>query len=203
MKKYVLRIVVVSLLLFSTPASNAQTQSPESTFAQGDNGAIATGSRQAADAGLEMLITGGNAVDAAVATLLVQTVVESHLYCFGGEVPIIVYDAKRDVVEVIVGLGAAPQLATPAWFNENRKGVIQGRGDIANAVVPGTLGACVTALDRFGTKSFSQCAKSMLEILHIRANMDPDKIEKTKRIKDPEKVGQAPQEFSQDDSTVV
>ena len=187
MKKHAFKIVIVALFIFSETASLAQNVSSETAFAQGSNGAIATGSREAANAGLEMLKSGGNAVDAAVATLLVQTVVESHLYCFGGEVPIIVYDAKRDVVEVVAGLGAAPQLATPAWFNENRKGVIQGRDDIANAVVPGTLGACVAALDRFGTRSFSQCAKSMLEILNTRANMDPEKIEKTKRNNDPKK----------------
>ncbi len=134
-------------------------------------GAVATGSRQAADAGLELLQAGGNAIDAAVSTMLVQSVVESSLACFGGEVPLIVYDAKRNVVEVVAGLGAAPRLATPQWFAENRKGVIQGRGDIANCIVPGVLDACLTALDRYGTKTFTECAKPMLKILRQRAAM--------------------------------
>ena len=90
-------------ILSASPAFAQRTQ--RSTFAEGKAGAIATGSNDAAAAGLAMLKADGNAVDAAVATLLVQTVVESQLYCFGGEVPIIVYDAKRDVVEVIAGLG--------------------------------------------------------------------------------------------------
>lgn len=185
MKNYLAAIVLVGFCL-SGFVCHAQTNAPartqsNSSFAAGDLGAVATGSRQAADAGLTMLKSGGNAVDAAVATLLVQTVVESQLYCFGGEVPIIVYDAKRDVVEVIVGLGAAPQLATRQWFLDNRNGVIQGRGDIANAVVPGTLGACLTALDRFGTKTFGQCAQSMLVILKERAEMDPTKINTRRR----------------------
>ncbi len=153
--------------------SNSRMQN---TFAEGIHGAVATGSPQAAQAGLTTLQAGGNAVDAAVATLLVQTVVESQLYCFGGEVPIIVYDAERGVVEVIAGLGAAPALATPEWFREHRDGVIQGRDDIANAVVPGTLDACVTALDRFGTMSFSQCAQPMLAILKERAERDPEEL---------------------------
>jgi gamma-glutamyltranspeptidase/glutathione hydrolase len=169
--------IIVSCVLAQThaqrPSSNA--------FAEGENGAVATGSKQAADAGLAMLKADGNAVDAAVATLLVQTVVESQLYCFGGEVPIIVYDKKRNVVEVIVGLGAAPRLATPEWFVKNRKGVIQGRGDIANAVVPGTLGACITALDRFGTKTFRQCAEPMLKILEERSRMSADDVQQRSR----------------------
>ena len=112
---------------------------------------------------------------------MVQTVVESRLYCFGGEVPIIVYDAKRDVVEVIAGLGASPRLATTEWFNKNRKGVIQGRGDIANAVVPGTLDACLTALQRYGTKTFRECTEGMLAVLKRRAESDAAELDRRAR----------------------
>ncbi|MCU0719437.1 MAG: gamma-glutamyltransferase [Pirellula sp.] len=143
------------------------------TLAQGKSAAIVTGSPQSRDAGLLILKQGGNAIDAAIASMLVQSVVENHLFCFGSEVPIMVYSAERKVVEVIVGLGAAPRLATPEWYNENRKGLIQGRGDIANAVVPGFLDASLTALDRFGTRSFTQCAQPMLEVLRERAGEDP------------------------------
>ena len=169
-------IFLATVILVCISKSAAEAQSVQNTYAEGKNGAIATGSQQAADMGLQMLKDGGNAVDAAVTTMLVQTVVEADLFCFGSEVPIIVYDAKRDVVEVIVGLGAAPQLATAEWFNENRKGVIQGRGDIANCNVPGTLGAFITALDRFGSKTFGECAQGMLVVLKERASSDPKEL---------------------------
>ena len=107
---------LIGLTLVAASTTYAQTL-PSKTFAQGQSGAIATGSNEAAAAGIGILKADGNAVDAAVATLLVQSVVESHLYCFGGEVPIIVYDAKRNVVEVIAGLGASPRLATPEWLS--------------------------------------------------------------------------------------
>lgn len=139
-------------------------------LASGQQGAIATGSRPSRDAGLAMLQQGGNAVDAAVTSMLVQSVVENRLFCFGSEVPIIVYDANREVVEVIVGLGAAPRLATPEWFREQRAGKIQGRDDIANVVVPGFLDACLTALQRYGTRTFSECAQPMLTVLRERAS---------------------------------
>ena len=158
-------------MLFAASSRTAIGQQSPYLGAKGKNGAIATGSQLAADAGLEMLQSGGNAADAAAATMLVQTVVEARLFCFGSEVPIIVYDSKRDVVEVIVGLGAAPQLATRQWFNENRDGVIQGRGDIANCVVPGFLDAILTLLDRYGTRSFEDCSKAMLLELKRRSEM--------------------------------
>ena len=167
---------LVALILSAGINTSTIAQRSQNDYAAGMNGAIATGSQQAADAGLQMLQVGGNAVDAAVTTMLVQTVVEADLFCFGSEVPIIVYDSKRNVVEVIVGLGAAPQLATAEWFNENRKGVIQGRGDIANCNVPGTLGAFITALDRYGTKTFGQCAQGMLAVLQERVKSDPTEL---------------------------
>jgi len=119
--------------------------------------------------------------DAAATTMLVQTVVEARLFCFGSEVPIIVYDSDRDVVEVIVGLGAAPQLATRQWFVENRDGVIQGRGDIANCVVPGFLDAVLTLLDRYGTRSFAECSKPMLAELKRRSEMSVEAVGKRPR----------------------
>ncbi len=148
---------------------NAQEQAAPGWKASGMKGAVVTGCREGAAAGKAMLEAGGNAVDAAVATMLVQSVVESSLFCFGSEVPVLVYSAERGSVEVVAGLGAAPGLATVEWFKEHRKGVIQGRGDIANCVVPGFLDACLTALDRYGTRSFAECAAPMLEILRTRA----------------------------------
>lgn len=170
--------ILISSTLSAQDQERASSESDRTIIrsdkvAEGKNVAIVTGSPQSRDAGLLILQEGGNAIDAAIASLLVQSVVENHLFCFGSEVPIMVYSADRKVVEVIAGLGAAPRLATPEWFQENRKGLIQGRGDIANAVVPGFLDACLTALDRFGTKSFTQSAQPMLAILRERASEDP------------------------------
>jgi gamma-glutamyltranspeptidase/glutathione hydrolase len=178
----------MAMLIAGGDVTNGQSQDPRADEwrASGERGAIVTGNRLAADAGLEMLKSGGNAVDAAVSALLVQSVVESSLACFGGELPIMVYDAKRGVVEVVVGLGAAPRLATVEWFRENRNGVIQGRGDIANGVVPGHLDACLTALDRYGTRSFAECAQPMLRILEERGAMLPDDVLKNMRRRGPD-----------------
>ncbi|MBC7855302.1 MAG: gamma-glutamyltransferase [Pirellulaceae bacterium] len=129
--------------------------------ASGQNGAVASGEREATAAGLEMLRGGGNAADAAAATLLVQAVTESGSYCFGGEVPIIVYDAQRNVVEVISGMGTAPKLATLAHFAE--RGIPN--SGIETAAVPAAPGAILTLLDRYGTRSFEQAAQPMLRVL--------------------------------------
>src|SRR5438552_4003603 len=77
--------------------------------AAGTNGVVVAGSAEAVEAGLEIMQLGGNAVDAAVASLLVLSVTDPGNFCFGGEVPIIVYNAERKSVEVLAGQGAAPR----------------------------------------------------------------------------------------------
>src|SRR5438132_6566044 len=73
-------------------------QPPDSSWqATGRNGAVAAGGQGAVDAGIEVLKSGGNAIDGAVATILALSVTDSRAFCFGGEVPIMVYDARRGV----------------------------------------------------------------------------------------------------------
>jgi len=132
-------------------------------YAEGKNGAIAGGGEGGVAAGMEILQKGGNAIDAAAAAILALSVTDFHAYfCFGGEVPIIVYDAKRDVVEVLCGQGPAPGLATREHFVP--------QGNTANGgpeawAVPGVLDVCLTALDRYGTISFTEVTVPMLRIL--------------------------------------
>src|SRR4051812_15647305 len=108
MRTAILLLLIASPLLAQPRGTNWK--------AAGTHGAVAAGGQGAVDAGLVTLKAGGNAIDAAAATVLALSVTDSSLFCFGGEVPIVVYDAKRGVVEVLVGLGAAPGLATREHF---------------------------------------------------------------------------------------
>jgi gamma-glutamyltranspeptidase/glutathione hydrolase len=130
--------------------------------ASGKNGVVVTGKKGSSDAGLEILKKGGNAADVEAAMLLALSVTDSASYCFGGEVPIIVYDAKRKVVEVISGMGVAPQLATLEYFNKT--GGIKG-DTIQAAAIPAPLGACIALLERYGTMTFAEVAAPTLRLL--------------------------------------
>ena len=145
----------------------AQPVAPPAIWnASGQHGAVASGEREATEAGLEMLRGGGNAADAAAVMLLVQSVTESGSYCFGGEVPIIVYDAQRNVVEVISGMGTAPRLATREHFVAKGK---MPKDGIETAAVPAAPGAIITLLERYGTRTFEQAAQPMLRVLDRHA----------------------------------
>src|SRR5262249_14886311 len=66
------------------------------------------------------------------------------------------------VVEVVCGQGTAPRLATREHFAQ--KGGIPGRG-IEPAAVPGALDACLTVLDRYGTRTFAEAVAPALRLL--------------------------------------
>ncbi|MGP0066410.1 MAG: gamma-glutamyltransferase family protein [Isosphaeraceae bacterium] len=130
--------------------------------AVGTQGAVTAGGRDATAAGIEILKRGGNAADAAAATILALSVTDSRSFCFGGEVPIMIYDARTKRVTVIAGQGVAPRLATREEFV--RRGGIPLKG-IEAAAVPAALDACLTLLDRFGTMTLTQVVTPTRRIL--------------------------------------
>ena len=153
------------------PASKAAAAKAAAALARtdwratGKDGAVAAGGLGAVEAGLEILKAGGNAADSAAATIFALSVTDSRSFCFGGEVPILIYDAKHQTVTVIDGQGAAPRLATLDHF----KGTdgIPARG-IEPAAVPAALDACLTLLDRFGTMTFTQAIAPAKKLLRNR-----------------------------------
>ena len=131
--------------------------------AEGKKGAVCVGGVPARDASLAMLKSGGNAADAAATAILLISVTDS-VVCFGGEVPILYYDAATGTIEVICGQGTAPRLATQDHFA--KIGGIPSKG-LAPAAVPGLLDGILTLLERHGSKTFAEVAESTLQTLDL------------------------------------
>ncbi len=144
--------------------------------AGGTNGAVVAGGKAATAAGIDIMKKGGNAADAAAATILALSVTDSKLFCFGGEVPILYRDGETKNVEVICGQGVAPRLATRAYFA--KKGGIPNKG-IEAAAVPGALDAVVTLLIRHGSKTFGFVAAPTLRLLEKHAEPWQADLERT------------------------
>ncbi|MBE0453186.1 gamma-glutamyltransferase family protein [Roseovarius autotrophicus] len=100
--------------------------------------------------GMKILEQGGNAFDAAVATGLVLQVLEPHLNGPGGDMPAIVYSARRGKVEVICAQGPAPAGATIAHYKAQGMQVIPGDGLLAT-VIPGAWDGWMLMLRDYGT----------------------------------------------------
>ncbi len=131
--------------------------------ASGKGGAVAAGGAGAVAAGISMLEQGGNAADAAAATLLALTITDYGSCTIGAEIPLIIYNARKKEVKVLCGLGGAPlDPKAIEWFYENS---IPSKGSIKAAPVPGALSLCITAVKLYGTMSFEQVVAPSLELL--------------------------------------
>ncbi|MBM3560602.1 MAG: gamma-glutamyltransferase family protein [Alphaproteobacteria bacterium] len=103
-------------------------------------------------AGWQMLERGGNAFDAAVATGLALQVVHPYQNGPGGDLPAVLYSAKKGKVEVVCGQGVAPQAATIEKFQQLGLRLVPGTGLLA-AVVPGAFDAWMLILRDYGRLS--------------------------------------------------
>ena len=121
---------------------------------------VAAGHYMAAQAGLQILEAGGNAVDAGVATGIATEVLESELTGFAGVAPIILYMAETRKIITISGLGTWPKAVSRQAFEE-RYGNDIPKG-VHRTVVPAAPDAWITALELFGTMSFGEIAAAAI-----------------------------------------
>jgi gamma-glutamyltranspeptidase / glutathione hydrolase len=117
---------------------------------RGTFGAVSSTHWLASAAGMSILERGGNAFDAAVTAGFVLQVVEPHLNGPGGEVPILLWSAKRGRAEAVCGQGVLPAAATLERFGALGLDLVPGTG-LLPACVPGSFGAWMKLLLEFGT----------------------------------------------------
>lgn len=103
------------------------------------DGAIATSHPLASAAGLEVLMDGGNAVDAALAAVAVQCVVEAHMTGIGGDCFVLYAPAGQDAL-ALNGSGRAPRAATVEALQAQGLDAIPQRSPHA-VTVPGAVSA--------------------------------------------------------------
>ena len=127
----------------------------------GPSGGVSTGHPLTTAAALSILLKGGNAFDAGVAALLAGGVLEQDLYSLGGEALVLVYPKSERTVTSIVGQGWAPKAVDVDWYLSRRK-TLDGAG-LDPAVVPGAIHAALTVLERWGTMSFEEVARSAID----------------------------------------
>jgi gamma-glutamyltranspeptidase/glutathione hydrolase len=126
------------------------------------NGMVATSQPLAAQAGLQVLKNGGNAIDAAIATAAVMNVVEPGSAGIGGDVFVIAWLAKEHKLVALNGSGRAPSGATPQHMAERQhmseRGAsvhMPGHG-IDSVTIPGAVDAWDALLKRAGTQTFKE-----------------------------------------------
>ena len=127
-----------------------------------NHGLVATSQPLAAQAGLRILMQGGNAVDAAVATAAVLNVVEPMSTGVGGDLFALTYVAKTDELTALNGSGRAPLAISIESLKRLGETDMPESGPLS-ITVPGTVDGWATLLERHGTMPLSEVLKSAIE----------------------------------------
>lgn len=142
------------------PSFSAQAREPRTAT----RGVVAAGSQAAADAGVEMLRSGGNAVDAAVAAALAMTVVDPANTSIAGRCHIVIAPASGQAF-AIDGRSAVPA----AWTGGDKA---EGLGAVP---VGGNLKSFEQALQSHGRLSLADVAAPSIKLAEsgfvIRSNL--------------------------------
>jgi gamma-glutamyltranspeptidase/glutathione hydrolase len=147
------------------------------------HGLVACQNRLAAEAGAAILSRGGNAVDAAVVTTLVLSIVEPWLSGIGGGGFMLRADAQTGAVDtldfnVISPVDLDPKDYPPAsgrdgdWFDW--PSVVEDRNLIGYSSIctPGAIAGLAEALEKFGTLSWEEALQPVIE--HARRGTELD-----------------------------
>jgi len=157
MRRFTLLAIALVLVLIAHPSA----QSTWRPAVLSDNGMIASGHPLASEAGLRVLKSGGNAVDAAVAAWAVQGLTEPEMTGLGGDMFMLIYLAKTGEVKFINGTGVAPMGATVDFYKG--KGGLPDAG-ILSVSVPGSVAGAELAAKTYGTKPLNELLAPAIEL---------------------------------------
>ena len=122
------------------------------------NGVVTTGHPIASSAGLQMLLKGGNAFDAAVAVGAMAGLGEPEMNGIGGNGFATIFDKKTGKVHSLSMAGAAPKALKPAEMTPETLNAGMKAG-----IVPGNLGGYLSILDKLGTMSLAEVFAPAIE----------------------------------------
>ena len=118
-------------------------------------GIVATSQPLAAQAGIDILKAGGNAIDAAIAVNAVLGVVEPMSCGIGGDLFAIIWDAASNRLHGLNASGRAPYAATIDLFEEKGCEYIPDQGPLSWSV-PGCVDGWECLRQKFGTLDYNQ-----------------------------------------------
>ncbi len=142
---------------FSTPYSS--TRLP--LFARN---VVSTSHPLAAQAGLRMMLKGGNAVDAAIAAAATITITEPVSCGLGSDAFCILWDGQK--MHGLNASGPAPQAWTPEYFHKKygKEAVNPPKRGWDAVTVPGAVSAWAALSERFGKLPFADLMEPAIEV---------------------------------------
>ncbi len=158
--KRLLWVALVGTML--SGSAGAQDRSQTRSMVISRNGIVAAESPLAAQAGVRILESGGNAVDAAIATNAMMGVVAPMMNGIGGDLFAIVYDAKADQLYGLNASGWAPKGLTIEMLRKAGLREMPQTG-VQTITVPGAVDGWQKLADKFGRKKLADDLKAAID----------------------------------------
>lgn len=157
MHKLILIMIMGIFTTTETPAQDRVTGAPFATrsVVMGQNGMVATSHPLATQIGLDILKSGGNAVDAAIATNAALGLMEPTGCGIGGDLFAIVWDAKTQQLYGLNASGRSPLGLTLEYFEQQQMEQIPPLGPLPVSV-PGCVDGWFELHSRFGSMEMSK-----------------------------------------------
>lgn len=176
----VLSLVVIGVDAAGRTANSTLFQNPdgrllESFMAEGTNGLVAAPITAAAQAGIEILEQGGNAVDAAVCASFVTSVLKPHSTGIGGGGFMLYFDVKSAKTHVLDFRERAPVGAKRDMYIVDGAAVseMSRNGHLAVAV-PGLVAGLLDAHARFGSLELEKVMGAAIMFAHEGFRVYPE-----------------------------
>jgi gamma-glutamyltranspeptidase/glutathione hydrolase len=125
------------------------------------NGMVVSSQPLATLAGVQILMNGGNAIDAAVATAAVLGVVEPSSIGIGSDAFCLFYSAKENRLKALDASGRSPYALNLEFCRSRGFKEMPQRG-IHSVTVPGAVHGWATLLQAYGTKNFGDVLQAAI-----------------------------------------
>lgn len=132
----------------------------------GEHGAVSSFSAATSQVGIDILAAGGNAVDAAVATIFAVGVCEPHHSGIGGSGLMTIYLADTDEYTTIEYMEALPLKYDGTYRKVNDNDNARG------AAVPGQVAGLLYALEKYGTMTPAQVLEPAIRLAREGFELD-------------------------------
>jgi gamma-glutamyltranspeptidase/glutathione hydrolase len=194
------RNVILLVLIFLVALISANVSLGEGRHTPKDaiasNGMVAAAHPLAAQAGVEILKQGGNAIDAAVATAFALNAAEPNASGLGGGGFMLIRFAKTGEIVVVDYREHAPFAATKDMYaSEQAKEEGWSKLGGKAVAVPGTLMGLTTALEKYGTMTLAEVTapaisymENGIEVSETLSGMIKDNFDKLCDWNDPAKI---------------
>ncbi|RAY13266.1 gamma-glutamyltransferase [Actinomadura craniellae] len=170
--------LATGLALLAPGRVAAAPAAPPAPVATGWGGAVATVDADASRTAIEVLRSGGNAMDAAVAAVATLGVTEPYVAALGGGGFLLHYDARTGRVQTVDGRETAPAKMGERSFVDPATGrAIPFEEAVTSGLsvgVPGTLAQWDLALRRFGSRPLGTLLKPAIGVAERGFTVDQE-----------------------------